>query len=214
MPDQEIMPGLGQFFGLGCSIKFPANFTEAPFTMIATGVVCEPQRLKFPFSLIKKGEFSNVSNEIIPGWVYSKNIYGVLRSIYKWDKRSGASNNLNLFFSNTISNSVIYACKALKEFLLDRNALPLKITENELPGIGSNYIKAENIVKIIESYEIYIEDYNFYQKNKKFSPSMLSRIEENLKRDEVRGQKIFDDYMDFHPKNADFFEWLGELSSN
>ncbi|MDR2594163.1 MAG: DUF4954 family protein [Fibromonadaceae bacterium] len=212
MPDQEITPGLGQFFGLGCSIKFPANFTEAPFTMIATGVICEPQRLKFPFSLIKKGELAGLSNEIIPGWVYSKNIYGVLRSIYKWDKRSGVSNNLNLLFSKTIADSVIYACKALREFLQDKSTLPLKITEDELPWIGSNYIRAENVEKIVESYEMYIGDYNFYQKNKKLMPSISSRIEENLKRDEIRGQKIFDDYMDFHPKNAEFFEWIGEFS--
>jgi len=202
MPDQEITPGLGQFFGLGCSIKFPANFTEAPFTMIATGVVCEAQRLKFPFSLIKS------PNEIIPGWVYSKNIYGVFRNIYKWDKRSGAKNNLDLLYSKTIINPVLNACNALKAFLLDKNTLPLTITEKELLGIGSNYIKAENIEKIIEAYEMYIEDCNFYQKNKKLEPSILSRIEENLKRDEIRGQKIFDDYMDFHPRDEDFFEWL------
>jgi hypothetical protein len=213
MPDQEITPGLGQFFGLGCSIKFPANFTEAPFAMIAAGVVCEPQRLKFPFSLIKSGEIAG-ANEIIPGWVYSKNIYGVFRSIYKWDKRSGGKSNLDLFFSKTIINSVIHACDALKEFLLGKSALPLMATQEELPGIGSNYIRTENIEKIIGAYEMYMKDCNFYQKNKKLEPSILSRIEENLKKDEIRGQKIFDDYMEFHPRDEEFFEWIGELSLN
>jgi hypothetical protein len=212
MPDQEIVPGLGQFFGLGCSIKFPANFSEAPFTMIATGVVCEPQRLKFPFSLIKKNagtlDNHNNFNEIIPGWVYSKNIYGVFRSIYKWDKRSGTKNNLELFFSKLMLNPVIYACNALKGFLHGKNTLRPMAKEEELPGLGSNYVKTENIGKIIEAYELYIEDYNFYQKNKKLNPSVIARIEENLKKDEIRGQKIFDDYMDFHPKDEDFFEWL------
>jgi len=202
MPDQEIVPGLGQFFGLGCSIKFPANFSEAPFTMIATGVVCEPQRLKFPFSLIVEG------NEIIPGWVYSKNIYGIFRSIYKWDKRSGVSNNLSLLFSITVSNPVIYACNTLKEFLIDKNTLPSLASEDDIPGLGSNYIETEKMEKIIEAYELYMEDYNYYQKNKKLNPSIISRIEENLNRDSERGQKIFDDYMDFHPKDDGFFEWL------
>ena len=209
MPDQEIIPSLGLFFGLGCSIKFPANFTEAPFTIIATGVVCEPQRLKFPFSLIKSGEFAGV-NEIIPGWVYSKNIYGVFRSIYKWDKRSGDTNNISLFFSKTIIDPVIKACDALKQFLLGKSELPLLVTEEELSGLGSNYIRAENTEKIIESYEMYMKDCHFYQKNKKLEPSIVSRIEENLKRDEIRGQKIFDDYMDFHPRDEDFFEWIRE----
>jgi carbonic anhydrase/acetyltransferase-like protein (isoleucine patch superfamily) len=207
MPDQEIVPGLGQFFGLGCSIKFPANFAEAPFTMIAAGVVCEPQRLKFPFSLIKNGEAANI-NEIIPGWVYRKNIYGIFRNIYKWDKRSGKAENINLFFSKTIINSVVYACGALSEFLQGKESLAFAINEEALPGLGSNYVKGENIEKIIKAYELYIEDYNFYQINKKLSPAIIERIEENLKRDETRGQKIFDDYMEFHPRDEEFFNWL------
>jgi hypothetical protein len=55
-----------------------------------------------------------------------------------------------------------------------------------------------------------MEDFNFYQKNKKLNSSIISRIEENLKRDEIRGQKIFDDYMDFHPRDENFFEWIRE----
>jgi len=214
MPDQEIAPGLGQFFGLGCSVKFPANFTEAPFTMIATGVICEPQRLKFPFGLIKNGNASFGLNEIIPGWVYSKNIYGVYRSIYKWDMRSGTKNNLDLLFSKSVLNSVAYACDTLKEFLLGKqHTLPFSASENEIPGLGSNYIKTENVEKIIEAYELYIEDSSFYRKNKKLNPSVISRIEKNLERDCERGQKIFDDYMDFHPKDEDFLNSLHDYCS-
>ncbi|MDR3001243.1 MAG: DUF4954 family protein [Fibromonadaceae bacterium] len=211
MPDQEIVPGLGQFFGLGCSVKFPANFIEAPFTMIATGVVCEPQRLKFPFSLIKSGMGS--VNEIVPGWVYSKNIYGVYRNIYKWDKRSETKNNIDLLFSRMVLNSVIYAFNTLKEFLLDKNTLQPMALEEDIPGLGSNYIRTENMEKIIDSYELYIEDYNYYQKNKKLNPSILSRVEENLERDYERGQKIFDDYMEYHPKDEEFLNYLHDSCS-
>ena len=56
MPDQEIMPGQGMFFGLGVNVKFPANYRESPFTLIATGVTTMPQRVKFPFSLIRSGD--------------------------------------------------------------------------------------------------------------------------------------------------------------
>jgi hypothetical protein len=209
MPDQEIMPGLGQFFGLGCSVKFPANFVEAPFTMIATGVVCEPQRLKFPFSLIKSGEVPGL-NEIVPGWAYSKNAYGIFRSIYKWDKRSGVKGNLELLYSKTLSCSIEYACNTLKDFLLGKNTLPPVASEKDLPGLGSNYLKTENVEKIIDAYQLYMEDYNFYMENKKLSMPTISRIEENLKRDCERGQKIFDDYMEFHPRDEEFFDWLSE----
>ena len=213
MPDQEIAPGLGQFFGLGCSVKFPANFTEAPFTMIATGAVCEPQRLKFPFGLIKDGGLPSGLNEIIPGWVYSKNIYGVYRSIYKWDKRSGTKNSLDLLFSNPVLNSVVYACDTLKKFLQGKQVLPFSAGEEEIPGLGSNYIKIENVEKIIEAYELYMEDCNFYRENKKLNPSVISRVEKNLERDCKRGQKIFDDYIDFHPKDEDFLDFLHDYCS-
>jgi len=216
MPDQEIMPSLGQFFGLGCSIKFPANFSEAPFTIIATGAICEPQRLKFPFSLIKPSQNDRAClNEIIPGWVYSKNAYGVFRSVYKWDKRSGVKNSLDLLFSKSVLSSVEYACNAIKEFLQSRkNEFPSTISEAELPGLGSNYLVCENIGKIVEAYELYSEDCSFYQKNGKLSESIIFRIEENKARDDKRGQKIFDDYMEFHPRDEEFFEWLHTLTTS
>jgi hypothetical protein len=50
--DQEIHPGAGTFFGLGTSVKFPANFRDAPYSVIATGSTTLPQRVGFPFSLI------------------------------------------------------------------------------------------------------------------------------------------------------------------
>jgi len=180
MPDQEIMPGLGMFFGLGCSIKFPANFSEAPFTMIATGVVCEPMRLRYPFTLIKK-------DEIIPGWVYVKNIYGVLRSIYKWDKRSGTNDNIELLYSKQVLNSVKFACDILKE---------------------TDYLEIT-----ADAYELYAEDYSFYKQNKKLNPSIIPRIENNWERDYKRGQEIFDNYADFHPKDKEFLDYLHDHSS-
>ena len=148
--------------------------------MIATGVICEPMRLKFPFSLITK-------DEVIPGWVYSKNIYGIYRSIYKWDKRSGTNDNINLLYSKHVLDCVAYACKTLKG---------TKISE-----------------ATIEAYELYVEDCAYYKKHKKFNPSIISRIEKNLERDCKRGQEVFDDYMEFHPKDQEFLDYLHDHSS-
>lgn len=44
-PDQELWPGQGVFFGLGTSIKFPANYRAAPYSIVATGA---PQRTACP----------------------------------------------------------------------------------------------------------------------------------------------------------------------
>ena len=43
LPDQESIPGEGVFFGLGCSIKYPCNLRNAPYSIIASGVVTLPE---------------------------------------------------------------------------------------------------------------------------------------------------------------------------
>ena len=43
--DQEVWPGEGVFFGLSTVIKFPANYSESPFSVIGSGVTCLPQRV-------------------------------------------------------------------------------------------------------------------------------------------------------------------------
>ncbi|MBI4313403.1 MAG: DUF4954 family protein, partial [Candidatus Omnitrophica bacterium] len=79
-PDQEIWPGEGAFFGLGVNIKYPADFSQSPYTIFASGVACLPQRIRFPFSLVNSPavRYDGISpayNEIMPGWVLSDNIY-------------------------------------------------------------------------------------------------------------------------------------------
>lgn len=49
--DQEIWPGEGVFFGLSTVIKFPANYSESPFSVIGSGVTCLPQRVSVSCSL-------------------------------------------------------------------------------------------------------------------------------------------------------------------
>lgn len=49
--DQEIWPGEGVFFGLSTVIKFPANYSESPFSVIGSGVTCLPQRVSSLASL-------------------------------------------------------------------------------------------------------------------------------------------------------------------
>ncbi|GLE03891.1 hypothetical protein PINS_up012802 [Pythium insidiosum] len=73
-PDQELFPGEGVFYGLGCCVKFPSNFTKAPYSVIATGVATLPQSVEMPFSLINTPghnipALSPAINEISPGYV-------------------------------------------------------------------------------------------------------------------------------------------------
>eukprot|EP00750_Incisomonas_marina_P020037 INCI3676.3.p1 GENE.INCI3676.3~~INCI3676.3.p1 ORF type:complete len:454 (-),score=81.45 INCI3676.3:1262-2536(-) len=58
-PDQEIWPGEGCFFGLATSIKYPSDFTHAPYTLVATGVKTLPQVIGYSLAstLIASDDF-------------------------------------------------------------------------------------------------------------------------------------------------------------
>jgi NDP-sugar pyrophosphorylase family protein len=86
-PDQELHAGEGTFFGLAAAVKYPANFEDAPYTIIASGVVTPPQRLAMPFSLIADDEGGN---RLVPGWVFRENAYLLLRNEAKFEQRNRA----------------------------------------------------------------------------------------------------------------------------
>lgn len=50
--DQECWPGEGCFYGLGCSIKFPSNLYNSPYSIVAPDTGLSPQCIQFPCSLI------------------------------------------------------------------------------------------------------------------------------------------------------------------
>jgi hypothetical protein len=95
--DQEMWPGEGMFFGLSCAIKFPANYSEAPYSVVASGVTCLPQRVSLPFSLINSPDLASGGmdalrglNELIPGWILSNNMYMLARNEKKYASRATA----------------------------------------------------------------------------------------------------------------------------
>ena len=75
------------------NIKYPSDFTRAPYTIVAMGVSTLPQKLGFPFSLVNKpwGPAPGVSpayNEIIPAWVLRENLYALKRTEGKFRARN------------------------------------------------------------------------------------------------------------------------------
>jgi hypothetical protein len=174
-PDQEIRPGEGNFFGLGCSVKFPANFEDSPYSLFATGVTTLPQRLAFPFSLINQpasiiAELGPAINEIVPGWMWSDNAYALVRRSYKLidsDKarrhRFAVDPETSLpagfftgrMFAPEMAWRVIRACRALaaapkgKDFLL----------EEDVPGLGKNFLRTKKLAASIAAYQDYLVFY-------------------------------------------------------
>lgn len=160
-PDQEIWAGEGMFFGLGVNVKFPSDFMDAPYSIIATGVDTLPQKMMFPFSLINKPSrlFEGISgayNELFPAWVLSENMYAVMRNEGKYKKRNKARRTVFTFdvFRKEIIEKMVRAMKAL-------SSAPEKTvyTEKDLPGIGKNFMTGESRKKAIESYGFYCTFY-------------------------------------------------------
>ncbi len=164
MPDQEIMPGLGMFFGLGVNIKFPANFSESPYTIISTGVTTSPQRLRFPFSLILPNDpnlhGTHNLNELRPGWCYGKNAYFMARSVYKFSLRGKGSvpPETSKILSDRNASLVLDAWRRLQV-----QQIKEIYTENDIPGIGSNYLKESSRHAAENIYRSFLERYALSQ---------------------------------------------------
>ncbi|MBN1758512.1 MAG: DUF4954 family protein [Chitinispirillaceae bacterium] len=161
-PDQEIYCGEGLFFGLGVSIKFPADFSQAPYSIIATGVTTLPQKMSFPFSLINSPSerYDGVplsSNELFPGWVLSDNLYMVYRNETKFTERNMA-HRMEITAEITrpeIIDLLVDARERLRGAVTGKNIY----TEKELHGIGKNFITRSNLEKAVATYSRRIEFY-------------------------------------------------------
>ncbi|MBN1899572.1 MAG: DUF4954 family protein [Spirochaetes bacterium] len=161
-PDQEIWPGEGAFFGLGVNIKFPANYKDSPYSIIATGVVTLPQRIEFPFSLINTPTqiidgLSPAYNEIMPGWVLNNNIYTIKRNEGKYKKRNKARRTKFEFnvFRKDIIDLLLNARERLEGITTKKNFY----TEKEITGLGKNFLLEENREKAIKAYTFFIRYY-------------------------------------------------------
>ena len=161
MPDQEVMPGQGMFFGLGVNIKFPANYRESPFTLIATGLTTLPQRVKFPFSLIRPGDPQLVNvpprlNEIVPGWNYARNAYALDRNLYKYSLR-GKGIVPSTFYSIFSPDTVRYVCDAYQR--LQVTTIRDIYTKEHIDGLGENFMRERIRQQAIKTYQEYLERY-------------------------------------------------------
>ncbi len=158
-PDQEIWPGEGLFLGLGVNIKFPADFTKAPYSIIASGVTTLPQRVTFPFSLINSpaevvNGISPAYNEIFPGWVLSNNMYTLRRNEEKYKARNKAKRTQFVFevFRPDTVQLMVDARKRL-EGAAEKKAY---YTDRDIPGLGKNYMREESRQAAIDAYGFYI----------------------------------------------------------
>ena len=97
-PDQEVWPGEGVFFGLGSSVRFPSDFSQALHLLVAAGVMLLPSKITFPFSavttpadaLADEHLVPRAFNEFLPAWWLYANAYGIERNEHKYATRDRA----------------------------------------------------------------------------------------------------------------------------
>ena len=158
LPDQEIRPGEGMFFGLACSVKFPADFSRAPFTIIATGVTTLPQKVTFPFSLICE-PFREVPgippafNQIIPGWVLSDNMFSVARNHRKFTERNRARRWKPREGGILREDTVSLMMEALEGLEVDEQRDVY--TDSHISGLGKNFMTEEHRLRAMETYRFH-----------------------------------------------------------
>ncbi len=161
-PDQEFRPGEGTFLGLGVNVKFPADFTEAPYTILACGVTTLPQKLCFPFSLINvpSGFFPGIStayNEIAPAWLLTDNLFALKRNEGKYRARNRARRSKLEYeiFRPAIVELMRAACRRLEAVPKRRDVY----TEHDIEGLGKNYLLDKHRLRAIEGYRFFIRYY-------------------------------------------------------
>lgn len=174
-PDQEIRPGEGNFFGLGCSIKYPANFEDSPYSIIATGVVLLPQRLSFPFSLINQPhlvfpELGPAINEIGVGWMWSDNAYALVRRSYRLlDGNKARRHDFTVDHATTLNPGFftgrMFAPVMVRRVLKAIGALKAApkgkayYVEQDIPGLGKNFLPGKKLAAAVAAYEDYLVFY-------------------------------------------------------
>ncbi len=218
-PDQEAWPGEGMFFGLDCSVKFPANFSQSPYSVIATGVITAPQRLAFPFSLITQitdlDEVPEGLNLLIPAWMLRKNVYALMRNEAKFRRRNKARRSdfdFDIFRPDimTMMEDGRRRLVAIEERGAQDVYLP-----GDIDGLGANVLRERDRREAIKAYDEYVrlgcyrrsrpDDLTEKERNDYGSllVTLLDGVRSSRERDITRGDSIIPDYRQTHPEIDD-----------
>lgn len=157
-PDQEFWAGEGLFLGLGVNVKFPCDFSRAPYTVVACGTDLAPQQVTFPFSLVAPRQeplpdLPPAYNQISPAWMLRENVYALRRCEAKFRARNKAKRSrfdFAVFRPDTVA-LMLAAARALEDVPTVR---PL-YTDRNIPGLGKNVLTDADRVRAVEAYRFY-----------------------------------------------------------
>jgi hypothetical protein len=161
-PDQEFRPGEGAFLGLGVSVKFPADFTRAPYLVVASATTLLPQKICFPFSLVNAPavQYPDVSpayNQIIPAWLLTDNLFALKRNESKFRARNRARRT-TFAFEVLRPDTVDLMRDAYRRLAAVRQ--PKEIyTDRDIEGLGKNFLLEAHRVAAMVAYQYFVRYY-------------------------------------------------------
>lgn len=223
--DQELWPGEGQFFGLCSQVKFPSNFSESPWTLVATGTVVPPGRMRLPFSLVRS-EAGQDLPRARPGWMWLHNAYALERAELKFASRDRTRSKscqrplLHPALLEIVQRSRAALLEASGRESWDPSSLPVlgmaRMTESDRKEAVSAYtecltlaalrallagIEGETLAWARGFLESEFPDLSVEQLLKRL-PGLerlwVRRVRHSRERDDKRGQEVFDDYALVH----------------
>jgi hypothetical protein len=231
-PDQEAVLGEGVFVGLGAKVQYPLDLAGSPYTVLACGVSLPPQKVAFPFSLIRAAAepvpgAAPGTNVLVPGWMLSDNLYAVQRAALKFRTRDRATRHRldHEVFRPDVMALVADACERL-----ERVGGKEVYTDRDIPGLGRNVLFERHRVAAVRAYRAHLERCELLRLLDRVqagrpltSPfggeaddlrDSLARlyallnayaetVERSKARDEERGPLVIDDYADTHGPTAD-----------
>jgi hypothetical protein len=161
-PDQELRAGEGMFFGLGVNVKFPADFSKAPFTVVACGASLLPQKMTFPFSLISTPSqylpaVSPAYMEIYPGWMLGENLYALRRNEAKYRARNRATRAV--FELGFLRRDTVDLMRVARRRLEEAGPRKEVYTDADIEGLGKNFLLEPSRKEAIEAYRLFTRYY-------------------------------------------------------
>ncbi|MFP4508713.1 MAG: DUF4954 family protein [Spirochaetaceae bacterium] len=215
LPDQSMIGGEGMFFGLATAIKFPANYRESPYSVVATGLITAPQTVRFPFSLLTTlGDPPSDTpvgyNRIMPGWVISHNFFSLLRNELKFARRLGST-------AEAVKVIRAETAEMVREALsrLDSISEPDEwYYDGTIPGIGRNVLLESDRRRGIAAYRDFLAYFDLrasIENGTRVSREQLAegtdlldrlraKARDSRARDFHRGVRIFSEYRQTHPE--------------
>lgn len=228
--DQELRPAEGQFFGLSCLVKFPANFEDAPWTLVASGAQVSPGRFSLPFSLIRSEPLED-RPLASPGWMWQQNAWALERAEAKLASRDRTRGKLCT--RPLLHEHLLRQVQAARAALLDSpawktvgaEAFPAagmcRVTEADRNAGVDAYTECLRLAALravlageTSPLRGWATDF-LAQEFPGASPESLlvhlpglerlwvRRVRKSRDRDSLRGKAVFDDYAAVHPEPKD-----------